>query len=515
MAASALDKAKKSYSYLQKTLDSGISDVATVLTPNNVLNIPTDTGVSFVVDRVDSNGNKTPSLRELMSGVVSGSTITGLQRGEQGTGAKSHLANAVIEFVNSGEMWNDLIDFMLQDHSNPNGNHKSLTDDNGNEWLERGSVASAVNQVKITNAATGSGPVIAASGDDTNVDLNHNTKGAGMHYFNSVPFDPTNSFMNAIINGGCMVAQRVTAPNLSTSYQYGAVDRFAAKATGTAVSAGTIAQTTSPNVTSTGYALKLAGVTLTGTGIVYVRYRMEAKDALKFKNGATSFRVKIYQDTGGAINATVYVRKAAGGVDDFSSVTDIANSGAISVPNAAATEVKFENVNSGNIGDVTNGIEIEIQMACGAITTKNFEFSEFQFNKGAKALPFIPKNFNEEFRACQRYYEKSYNYATAPGTAMTDVYYDGSSHTRDNGGGNSFIMINAIFQVMKRTSPTMGWYNPVTGAGTTHARAGGVIGTNYTTFSAGDVGEHGATNGLSTNSGDFHLGAAWTADAEL
>jgi hypothetical protein len=39
-----------------------------------------------------------------------------LQRGEQGTTAQVHLANAVIEFVNSGEMWNDLIDFLLQDH---------------------------------------------------------------------------------------------------------------------------------------------------------------------------------------------------------------------------------------------------------------------------------------------------------------------------------------------------------------------------------------------------------------
>jgi len=179
MAASALDKAKKSYSYLQKTLNTGISDTDTVLTPNNVTNIPTDTGVSFVVDRVDSSGNKTPALRELMTGYVSGGTLAGLTRGEQGTTAQPHLANAVIEFVNSGEMWNDLIDFLLQDHSNPNGNHKTLTDNNGNEWLERGSVASAVNQVKVTNSVTGSGPTVAASGDDTNVDLNLNGKGTG------------------------------------------------------------------------------------------------------------------------------------------------------------------------------------------------------------------------------------------------------------------------------------------------------------------------------------------------
>jgi len=180
MAASASDKARKSYSYLQKTLSSGISDVASSLTPNNTTNIPTDTGVSFVVDRVDSNGNKTPTLRELMTGVVSGSTLANLVRGQQGTTAQAHLANAVIEFVNSGQMWNDLIDFLLQDHSNPNGNHKTLTDDNGNEWLERGSVASAVNQVKISNSATGNPVKVEANGDDSNINLLFNGKGSGL-----------------------------------------------------------------------------------------------------------------------------------------------------------------------------------------------------------------------------------------------------------------------------------------------------------------------------------------------
>lgn len=182
MAASASDKARKSYSYLQKTLNSTISDVATSLTPNNVTNIPTDTGVSFVVDRVDSNGVKTPSLRELMTGVVSGSNLVNLVRGEQGTTAQQHLGNAVIEFVNSGEMWNDLIDFLLQDHSNPSGNHKSLTDDNGNEWLERISTASAVNQVGVRNAATGNDVSVEARGDDTNAGMFFLPKGTGKIY---------------------------------------------------------------------------------------------------------------------------------------------------------------------------------------------------------------------------------------------------------------------------------------------------------------------------------------------
>lgn len=59
------------------------------------------------------------------------------------------------------------------------GNHKTLTDDNANEWIEQGSTGSAVNQVKITNAATGTSPIISASGDDSNIGLTLTPKGTG------------------------------------------------------------------------------------------------------------------------------------------------------------------------------------------------------------------------------------------------------------------------------------------------------------------------------------------------
>jgi hypothetical protein len=44
-------------------------------------------------------------------------------------------------------------------------------------------VASAVNYVAVSGAATGSGPIIDVLGSDTNIDLNHDTKGTGVHVF--------------------------------------------------------------------------------------------------------------------------------------------------------------------------------------------------------------------------------------------------------------------------------------------------------------------------------------------
>ena len=55
-----------------------------------------------------------------------------------------------------------------------------IADANGNEEIKFATTASAVNEITVTNAATGSGPTIAASGGDANVDLNLSGKGTGL-----------------------------------------------------------------------------------------------------------------------------------------------------------------------------------------------------------------------------------------------------------------------------------------------------------------------------------------------
>ena len=56
---------------------------------------------------------------------------------------------------------------------------KTIYDNNGKEVLKIGTTASAVNEVTITNAATSELPIIAASGDDTNIGLILRGKGTG------------------------------------------------------------------------------------------------------------------------------------------------------------------------------------------------------------------------------------------------------------------------------------------------------------------------------------------------
>ena len=128
MPAANTDKLRKKKSFFQTTLNGGISDVDTSLTLNSASGLPTDTAVTLIIDRVDANGDATPTLREIVTGTVSGSVVSNLLRGEESISAKSHLNGAVVEMTWDAETWNDFVDAYLTEH-NQDGTHKfqSLT----------------------------------------------------------------------------------------------------------------------------------------------------------------------------------------------------------------------------------------------------------------------------------------------------------------------------------------------------------------------------------------------------
>ena len=60
-----------------------------------------------------------------------------------------------------------------------------IFDVNGKELIKFTAIASAVNEFTITNAATASGPILSATGGDTDIDINFQAKGAGEYNFKS------------------------------------------------------------------------------------------------------------------------------------------------------------------------------------------------------------------------------------------------------------------------------------------------------------------------------------------
>jgi hypothetical protein len=85
-------------------------------------------------------------------------------------------------------------------------------------------------------------------------------------------------------------------------------------------------------------------------------------------------------------------------------------------------------------------------------TTYTIDFAQFQLCAGNVALPFHPRSFAEELALCQRYYEKSYNIDTPPGTATdTGAIY---GETEDGAPGSAHVD-TVQFRVRKRSTPTV------------------------------------------------------------
>jgi hypothetical protein len=193
---------------------------------------------------------------------------------------------------------------------------------------------------------------------------------------------PRPGLINAVINGGCEVSHRGQI-SLSDSWQYGPVDLLAVKAEGT-VSAGTIRQFSGAySLTETGLACMVENATLTGSGKILFRHRIESKDARPFANGAAHFSARSYHDSGATLDYTITINKADS-EDDFSTVTEI-ESGTVQVANDTNDDIALS---VENMGDCRNGIEIIVSIDCGAITTKDFFLGQMQLSIGANQRPF-------------------------------------------------------------------------------------------------------------------------------
>lgn len=85
----------------------------------------------------------------------------------------SHSQGATVIIAATYNYWKRLMDKL-------NGSDATvLVDSSGNEILKTASVASAVNELTLKNAATGNGPEVQATGGDTDIDLKLVPKGTG------------------------------------------------------------------------------------------------------------------------------------------------------------------------------------------------------------------------------------------------------------------------------------------------------------------------------------------------
>lgn len=162
----------------------GFTSGGTSMTVGSTTNWPTLTGVTFAVDEVTLVGTeyvRTAGTYNVYRGTVAGATSITNVVWQKGDGDRDYSAgaNTRVYIIISSEWAEQLVSGLLTDHENPLGNHKTLTDANGNEWIKQTATASAVNEFTIANAATLTNPILSVTGDDTNIGMTLTPKGTG------------------------------------------------------------------------------------------------------------------------------------------------------------------------------------------------------------------------------------------------------------------------------------------------------------------------------------------------
>lgn len=207
---------------------------------------------------------------------------------------------------------------------------------------------------------------------------------------------------NILDNGNCYINQRAAIFTVINNTYGFTVDRWACKVSATTSASGTIAQIDSA-IKNNGKAIKFTTITTTGaTGTSNIRQRICGQDAVLYKNQYLSFQALIKHDIGVSIPFTVYIRKATV-YNDFTTTTEISNSGAINITTETITTLKYENF---NVGDCSNGLEIEIIANHGSITNKNIEITNLKLEQGNKITNFRDDSYINNLNKCLSYYQE-------------------------------------------------------------------------------------------------------------
>lgn len=165
---------------------------------------------------------------------------------------------------------------------------------------------------------------------------------------------------------------------------------------------------------------------------------------------------------------------------------------------------------SGVTGTATGGTNLSIEFNTGTL-------SKVQFNENDQALPFQPRSFAEDLAICQRYYEKSYSYSTAPATALVQAGIE-TKVLPSNTIASTQLYGKTSYKVKKRITPTITIYPYTTPTNTGRVSDGGgtdLAAATGTVMSQGDDGFVVFNNAGSVTTVGSAVMYHWTADSEL
>jgi len=352
---------------------------------------------------------------------------------------------------------------------------------------------------------------------------------------------------NIIINGAMNVSQRATSSTgIGASNGYFTIDRFKMVTDESNATSGRLTMTQDSSAPS-GFAnsLKLACTTAdTSIGaneVVLLRQIIEGQNLQSFAKGtsdakpfAVSFYVKGNASAtyncvlGDEDNTRQSVRQFTVGTDwsrvELTFPAD--TTGAFDDDNAGSLEFNIylhagSTYTSGSLNE--NAWEARDFSKQGSgissffdSTDRTFFITGVQLEVGQNPTTFEHEPFVTTLRKCQRYYEKSYNQGTAPGTST----HLGSRSTGGNQAANTTGEIGGYFPfiVTKRAAPTMTIYDQSGNSGKTTISLYGTGTTANQTSSVSNMSEtvffvSRGSAGSPANATEFYV--QFEADSEL
>jgi hypothetical protein len=300
------------------------------------------------------------------------------------------------------------------------------------------------------------------------------------------PYANQSLFRQAIINGNFDVWQRGTSFTTGGIYT---ADRWALPG-----APGQAAERSTDTPDGSSYSIQITNT----SGAQWTTTRIESINAKKLAGKTVTLSIYMKQVSGDT-NCSMDLAYA-NTADNFSAQTSIGST--TFTPTTSWVKYTYTVALPAN---AANGIQVRIVTGIDASVKL---LSQVQLCAGSVALPFQPKSFAEELRDCQRYYEKSYDYATAPGTSTANgaVYVDSN-------GGSYCILGNVRYKVEKRIAITPTTYSQTGAVGKIRNVTAGSDLTAAITGGGANGFSIFVNNQASTALDD--LSAHWTADAEL
>lgn len=309
---------------------------------------------------------------------------------------------------------------------------------------------------------------------------------------------------NYYINGNFEYWQRAgsTSLTVTNSFQYW-MDRWAIEMGGTWTTPQCQRSTDVPSIKSK-YSCEVTGtLTNIADNMVY-RQRMESAFSRNLVNKVISISMKVKSDN----MKQVRLRLASPTVEDDFSILDatFVDTTQAFTDDSTWQEIVFENITIPS--SVVRGLDtkISVQDATGLVAT-NIKIGEIKISIGTKAQNFslAGRDVVEELQLCQRYFEKSYDLDTIPGTITNTGQRMASSSATNYNESTDFM-------VSKRSISIVTNYSDATGAAGFVRNATG--GTDISS-AAGTIGINRYRNAAGGFFSDGQITWHFTADAEL